>query len=384
MRVVVANVRHGGVPHRLGRTAAGLALTAGLVAGCASFDDSASKPFTPVPELAGPSGTTPPPPPTGERPTGPCIDPDPAVVVSCLDVTGGVTALPDGRQGLVTERLTGRILQIMAEDPTHAPPPPVQMAKLDVDSSGDGGLTGITISPSYNEDGLVYAYLTTASDNRIVRLGADGIPKPILTGIPKGATGNSGAIDFVSPTKMVVLTGDTGNPAAAADPGSLAGKLLEIDNPAPGNSHPNVLAAGIGTAGGVCPDQDGIWFTDRTAAADRLQRIDKSGGTPNVAWTWPDHPGVAGCAVTPNGVAVALTGGKAMALAAADPQSHAVTVAPTLLAQNKYGALNGASLGLDGSVWVGTVNKSGQQPGEFDDRVVRIPPPSGSSGGSPD
>ncbi|MFI5779257.1 PQQ-dependent sugar dehydrogenase [Nocardia sp. NPDC051570] len=371
-----------------GRVVSVVAVTAGLVTGCASFDDSASKPFTPAPTIQpegmGPTSAPKTPPSVAPRPTGPCIDPDPLVVATCLDTTGGLTVLPDGQQGLVTERVSGRILRVAVVTPDQPQTAPVEVARVDVDASGDGGLSDVTLSPSYTEDGLIYAYVTTASDNRVVRIGAGGAPKPILTGIPKGPTGNHGAIDFVSPTQMMVLTGDAGNPGAAADRGSLAGKLLRIDNPAPGNANPQVVASGVGVAGGVCPDhKDSIWFTDRTATEDRLQRVGPD-GTVTTAWTWPDHPGVAGCAAAVDGVAIAMNNAKGLAFADADPTTHAVTTAPAMAVQDKYGALNGASLGPDGFVWVGTTNKQGGKPGPFDDRVVRIPPPKGGAAGAPD
>lgn len=370
-----------------GRVAVSLAVTAGLLAGCASFDDSASKPFTPAPTIKpegeGPTTTPPTTPSTPKRAAAPCVDPDPSVVVSCLDPTGGLTVLPDGQQALVTERLTGRVLKVVNVDPSQTPPTPVEVARMDVDATGDGGLTDVALSPSYDEDGLIYAYITTPSDNRIVRIGAGGVPKPILTGIPKGPTGNRGAIDFVSPNRMVVETGDAGDPGAAANPNSLAGKVFTIDNPAPGNATPKILASGIGLAGGVCPDhKDTIWFTDRTATEDRLQRVDTN-GTVSTGWTWPDRPGVGGCAAAADGVAVSLAAGKALAFANADPNTHTITTPPTLVAQNKYGQLNGASLAPDGYVWVDTMNKPSAA-GPLDDRVVRIPPPKGASGGSLD
>src|SRR5690606_5791125 len=102
------------------------------------------------------------------RPSGPCIDPDPAVVVSCLDTTGGLVEL--GGYALVTERRTGRILKVAPEQP------PVEVARVDVDPAGDGGLSDIAISPTYHEDGLLYAYVTTASDNRVVRIAEGGGP----------------------------------------------------------------------------------------------------------------------------------------------------------------------------------------------------------------
>jgi len=367
-----------------GRVAVSLVATAGLLAGCASFDNSASKPFTPaptvIPEGSGPT-TTPPPPSAARRPAGPCVDPDPNVVVSCLDTTGGLAVLPDGQQAIVSERITGRLLKVVAVDPSQVPPAPVEVGRLDVDAVGDGGLSDVTLSPTYDQDGLMYAYITTPTDNRIVRIGAGGVPKTILTGIPKGTTGNRGAIDFVSPTQMVVETGDADDPSLSIDPNSLAGKVFTIDNPAPGSADPKIIASGIGIAGGVCPDhKDSIWFTDRTATEDRLQRIAPD-GTVSTGWTWPDRPGVAGCTGTPDGVAISLTAGKAVAYATADPNTHAITTPPTLVAQNKYGALNGAALASDGYVWVDSANKPAVA-GPLDDRVIRIPPPKGGGGGN--
>ncbi|WP_040811132.1 PQQ-dependent sugar dehydrogenase [Nocardia concava] len=357
--------------------ALGVTLGALLLSGCARFDDRASSPFTPEPtwQDAEPNTTTPKTPPSNaKRPDLPCVDPDTAVVVSCLDTTGGLVALPDGGSALVAERTTGRILKVIATDEGE-PPAPIEVAKLDIDPAGDGGITGIALSPTYGEDGLIYAYITTASDNRVVRISSDGgAPKPILTGIPKGINGNRGSIDFLH-DRMLILTGDAGNPSLATDTNSMAGKLLSINSPAPGATA-DVVVSGIGVAGGVCTDgKDSIWFTDRTATEDRLQRLGPDGVAVK-AWTWPDHPGVAGCAAASDGVAISLTNQRGLAIATADKNTHAVTAAPSVLAQDKYGRLDGATLGGDGNIWVGTVNKPDGNPNQYDDRVVRIPPPS--------
>ncbi|WP_280426774.1 PQQ-dependent sugar dehydrogenase [Nocardia carnea] len=363
------------------RVTVGLVCGALLLSGCARFDDSASSPFTEEPTLDaaeleppkqnGPESST-------TRPSGPCIDPDPAVVVSCLDTTGGLVEL--GGYALVTERRTGRILKVTPEQP------PVEVARVDVDPAGDGGLSDIAISPTYHEDGLLYAYVTTPSDNRVVRIAeGGGAPKPVLTGIPKGATGNRGAIEWSSPDEMLVLTGNAGDPAAAADPGSTAGKLLRVQNPTSnGNAPTEVAVSGIGSAGDICLGGDQIWITDRTPALDRLQRIGPD-GVATTAWTWPDRPGVAGCAATPEGIAIALTEAKALAMATPDPTTYAVTAPPSVFIANKYGRLLGASPAMDGTIWVSTANKSeGGQPTPNDDRVVRIPPPTAGGGGGPD
>ncbi|MEE2034344.1 PQQ-dependent sugar dehydrogenase [Rhodococcus chondri] len=367
------------------RTAMAAAVAGMLaVSSCAQFDDAASTPFTPEPTFDSGPGFGPLDPPTSTTtpsapavPPGPCVDPDPAVIATCLDTTGGLVALPDGNSALVTERRTGRILRVAPETE------PVEIASIPVDGSGDGGLLDIALSPTFGEDRLMYAYITTPVDNRVVRIAAGDAPKDVFTGIPRGATGNGGALEFVSPTALAVLTGNTGNPAAANDPASLAGKLLEVPLPAPGTAPaPSVTLSGIGTAGDVCLDPIGnLWVTDRTELEDRLQRVGSDGsvGT-GPAWTWPERPGVAGCAAAPDGVAVSLSNGKALAVLSTDPGSGAVTAAPAVTLEDRYGMLGAASAGPDGRLWVATVNKSGGEPGPNDDRVVRIEFPAGGGG----
>lgn len=368
------------------RTAAALCMTAVLASGCAQFDDSASSPFTPEPtDTSGadvepqepPTSSTTPAPPTG--PLGPCEDPDPSVIATCLDTTGGLVALPDGQSALVAERRTGRILQVTKGQP------PLEIAKIDVDGSADGGLLDIALSPSFAEDNLLYAYITTGRDNRVVRIAPGDAPKEVLSGIPKGDVGNAGALAFSSPTELMVLTGDAGNPATAANPTSLGGKLLRVTALAPAPTAaqppPAVVLSGIGTAGDVCVDPGvAVWVTDRTPLEDRLQRVASDGTIASPVWTWPDKPGVGGCVAHADVVAVALSTGKALAALTADPGTGAVTAAPAVVAKDKYGQLGGASLGPDGLIWVGTVNKTAGQPGPNDDRVIKMPLPAGGGG----
>nr|WP_226437904.1 PQQ-dependent sugar dehydrogenase [Rhodococcus yananensis] len=368
------------------RTAAvALAIGALVVPSCARFDDSATSPFTPEPTfdsgagfgpLDPPSSTTTTPPPPEKL--GPCDDPDPAVVATCLDATGGLVVLPDGESALVAERRTGRILLVTPDED------PVEFATVPVDGSGDGGLLDLALSPTFGEDRLVYAYITTASDNRVVRVAAGDTPKDILTGIPRGVTGNAGAIQFTSPTELAVLTGNTGNPTAATDPSSWAGKLLTTTTlPGPGEAAaPAVLLSGIGTAGDVCRDGNGnLWVTDRTVLEDRLQRVGADGSTgTGPAWTWPEKPGVAGCAASPDGLAISLTDGRALSVLSIDPTTGAVTAAPTVTLQDRYGMLSGAASGPDGLLWLSTTNKAGGEPTDTDDRVIRVQFPSGGGG----
>ena len=371
------------------RRGLGVGLLGLLLAGCATFPDSGPRDWREkldgAGELGGPPvvpGPSTPPPPGGDqagqpgepaRPSG-CVDPDPQVVATCLQPVGAIAVLPDGRSALVGERVTGRVLQVQRGSD------PVLVTTVPVDPDGGGGLTGLVLSPGFAEDQLVYAYVTTAQDNRVVRI-ANGEPaEPVLTGIPRGSTNNGGALGLDAAGSLLVATGDAGG---AGPPGSLAGKLLRIDTlgrAATGNPDPAspVLSSGLRAPGGVCTDPASTitWVTDRTGPRDVLHLVVPGPlGTP--AWTWPDRPGVAGCMAEPGLVAIAQTG--AAALFVLRPgENGGFTGAPETLLAGTYGRLSAAALAPDGLLWLGTVNKGGGgRPAPSDDRVIRIQPPAG-------
>jgi len=299
------------------------------------------------------------------------------VIATCLEPISALVVLPGSAPvGLAAERTTGRILQVQRQRPNQ------EVAALAVDPAGDGGLTGLALSPSYSEDELIYAYITTPIDNRVVRIADGDVPKPILTGIPKGATGNTGALKFTSPTTLVVLTGDAGDPGAANDPGSLAGKLLRIEQPTTVDQAPQTTAlAGLGGGGALCSDPaDGsLYVTDRTPTGDRLQRITKDSKVSTV-WSWPDRPGIAGCAVSEGTVLVNLVNTKQTVAVRMAPDTGAVTGEPEVIRQDTHGHVWALQLSPDGNVWGATVNKTAGDSEKLDDVVFPVFP---SGGGFP-
>lgn len=363
------------------------------MSGCATFPDDGPRDWRDKIEGAGELGGPPvaPGPDTGEPPPpgsggagqsgvppvpSPCDDPDPQVVATCLNPVGAVAVLPDGVSALVAERDTGRVLSVQRDTE------PVLVTTVAVDPSGGGGLTGLVLSPGYAEDQLVYAYVTTPTDNRVVRLASGEPAEPVLTGIPRGATNNGGVLGVDVDGALLVATGDAGGDPA--DPASLAGKILRIDTlgrPAPGNPDPAspVLSSGLRAPGGVCTDPVTTltWVTDRTGTQDVLHLV-VPGPLPAPAWTWPDRPGVAGCMAQPGVVAIAQTG--AAALFVLRPgENGAFTGKPEILYPGTWGRLSAAALAPDGLLWLGTVNKAGGAPVPTDDRVIRIQPPAGGA-----
>jgi glucose/arabinose dehydrogenase len=318
-----------------------------------------------------------------------CTDYDPAVIGTCMDTVTAVAAMPgDGRDpvALVGERRSGRILRVkQGSDPQV-------VATVPVDGSTDGGLTGLALSPTYAEDQLIFAYVTTRADNRIVRIAPGDVPKPIITGIPRGATGNRGALALDRRGALLAATGDAGNATAAGDLKSLAGKVLRLDpggQPAEGNPTPGslVVASGLKSPGGVCASMDGsrMWVTDRAATQDVLYQLQFGKPLSTPAWTWPNRPGVAGCASSPDGIMVVMsTAGNAQRLPIAPDGSFSGKPEITLDKDEGFGLLGGLDLVNEQVAIAGTVNKDGGTPVSSDDRAVVIVPSGGGAGGSRD
>ena len=373
---------------RRGWRAVAATLLALLLTGCATFPDNGPREWREQLENTGelggppvvpePSSPTPPPEPDGERGDGTapggCVDPDPQVVATCLEPVSAIAVLPDGRSALVAERATGRVLRVQRGSD------PVLVATVPTDPGGGGGLTGLVLSPGYAEDQLVYAYVSTPTDNRVVRIATGEPPEPVLVGIPRGPTNNGGALGVDVDGSLLVATGNAGGDGYAL--GSLAGKLLRIDTlgrPARGNPDPAspVLSSGLRAPGGVCtdPDSTASWVTDRAGPQDVLHLV-VPGPLPPPAWTWPNRPGVGGCMAQPGLVVIAQAG--ATSLFVLRPEGNGTfTGAPEILINGVYGRLSAATLAPDGLLWIGTVNKAGGKPVPSDDRVIRIQPPAG-------
>lgn len=373
-----------------------------LLSGCSNFSDSSAPrdwhkqeklpaEHGPAPQLPGAPPTVPGQPgqqqskPSEVPPPDGCKDFNPAVIATCLDAVSAVAALPSqGGQpaALVAERATGTVMRAVRGSE------PKEVRTLDVDAAGGGGLTGIALSPTYAQDQLIFAYITTPKDNRVVRFAEGDEPKPVLTGIPRGDSGNRGALAVDPSGALLVATGDAGHPAKAGDPKSLAGKVLRINTsgkPAKDDPKPDspIVASGLHAPGGICSTSDGkrTWVTDRGTEADALYRLQPGKPLSAPAWRWPDKPGVAGCAAFDRTVMVATSGAGNIQQLPLNPDGSFSGKPQVMMdGKNGFGKLSGVDLAKNYAV-VGTMNKDGGKPVSSDDRAFVITPQSSAGGG---
>jgi glucose/arabinose dehydrogenase len=322
----------------------------------------------------------------------------PQDVATGLQVPWSVVALPDG-SALITLRDEARLVRIAPDGSKH----PVVATGPDgavpgVHPDGEGGLLGAALSPSFATDHLVYLYLTSAEDNRIVRAGLQGdrlgAPQVILDGIPKANLHNGGRLGFGPDGMLYASTGDATDGGAAQDLHSLAGKILRLTPdgaPAPGNPFPGspVWTLGHRNVQGFGWDAQGRMFASEFGQ-NRLDEINLIEPGHNYGWphvegtggtdlgftdplvTWPtDEASPSGLLVTGDAVYLAALAGQRLWRV---PLADGRLGRPEALLDGDLGRLRDVVLAPDGrSLWVLTNNTARGVPKPGDDRLVRLP-----------
>ncbi|WUO17551.1 PQQ-dependent sugar dehydrogenase [Streptomyces sp. NBC_00289] len=271
-----------------------------------------------------------------------------------------------------------------------------------VSAAGEGGLLGIALSPDFASDRMIYAYFTSASDNRVVRVLYEdekpageqlGAPDTVFKGIPKGFIHNGGRIAF-GPDKMLYAgTGESGDRGLAQDKKSLGGKILRLTpegEPAPGNPFPDspVYSYGHRNVQGLAWDDKQRLFASEFGQDtwDELNAI-----KPGDDYGWPDAEGRSGDAkyhnptaqwhtddASPSGIAYAegsvwMAGLKGQRLWRVPLKGTATSADPQSFLEGEYGRLRTVVSAGGDRLWVTTSNTDGRgSPEDGDDRILEL------------
>ena len=314
-------------------------------------------------------------------------DGGPAEIATNLAVPWGIAFLADG-SALIAERDSAVVKHLASGAVTDAG------TVAGVAPRGEGGLLGLATAGQ-----TVFAYITTGSDNRVVRMGFDGTKltgqTPIFTGIPAGSRHDGGRIAFGPDGKLYVATGEAGNTALAQDKSSLGGKILRInadgsipsDNPDPASA---VWSYGHRNIQGLAWDSGGrLWATEYGSnVVDELNLI-RPGGN----YGWPMAEGRSDTAglinpvvewptgdASPSGLA--YFGGSLWVACLRGERLYRIPVGgdgavggSAALFVGQYGRLRTVVGAPNGTLWFSTSNRDGRgDPRAGDDRILQLTP----------
>ncbi len=370
-----------------------------LTAGCSSDDDGRAGGTTSSPIASQPGAS-----PSGTRRTE--EDAAPAkgsakvvrTVTEDLKTPWGLAPLPGEDALLVSSRDEGTILRVDTKTGKKT-----ELGTVPgVSPAGEGGLLGIALSPEYASDHMIYAYFTSASDNRIVRMPYDaekpqgeqlGAPDTILRGIPKGTNHNGGRLAFGPDKMLYATTGERHEGPLAQDKRSLGGKILRMTpegEPAPGNPFGDSVVYSYGhrnVQGLAWDSKQRLWASEFGQDTwDELNQI-RPGGN----YGWPDVEGKAGdskyidpvaqwrvAESSPSGIAIAegsvwMAGLRGERLWRIPLQGTTAAAEPQAFFEGDYGRLRTVLSAGGDKLWLMTSETDGRgTPDSEDDRILEL------------
>lgn len=317
-------------------------------------------------------------------------------VATGLEMPWGLTFLPDG-SALVSSRNSGEISRV---DPRTGAATPVGTVAGVVETA-EGGLLGLAASPTVADDRLVYAYVSSNPDNRVVELRFDdrfGSFEQVRTAIDGIGTGNrhhGGRLRFGPDGELWITTGDAFREDLSPDLDNLNGKILRVrvdggiptDNPHGtavwSSGHRNVQGITFAPDGTVYAAEFGDRTEDEVNVIQRgadygwptAEGTTGSGGTPPIFTFHPDDASPSGIAYANGSVWMGALGGQRLfqlPVAGGSPTGQ-----PIEHLDGEYGRIRTVEAAPDGSLWITSSNSDratwgGTPPRPGDDRILRI------------
>ncbi|WP_202868717.1 PQQ-dependent sugar dehydrogenase [Kribbella antibiotica] len=321
--------------------------------------------------------------------------------IAKVDLGWSVAFLPDG-SALVTERDRFEVVRVQANGTKTT------LGKVPgaVTTTGEGGLLGIAISPTFATDNWVYFYHTASGDNRVVRMKYENgvlatTSSPVLTGLTKNRYHNGGRIAFGPDGKLYVSVGDAQNSGNAQNNGSLNGKILRAnpdgtapsDNPffSTGGNARYVWSRGHRNPQGLAWDSRGqLWASEfGENSQDELNLIQKGG---NFGWpacegtigdcggyiapkrTWStSQAGPSGIEIVNDWIYIAGVTGSQLWVTQINSAGNGVGT-PQAVFSGRWGRLRSVTKSPDGGLWLTSTNndKNGGTPTVLDNVIVRL------------